>query len=165
MRVVVADATPLHYLILIGAIQVLPRIFEKIHVPFEVRDELTCEATPPDVRTWMQQPPQWLEITAAPLVGAEDSSLETLDAGERAAIVLAVSIGADLLLVDDRARAMLAQRRGLAVTGTWGVMDLASRAGLLDLRDAFVRLQKTNFRYPPSLMEMLLEEEGKRKNR
>src|ERR1700737_2921120 len=32
MRVVVADATPLHYLILIGAINVLPRIFEKIHV-------------------------------------------------------------------------------------------------------------------------------------
>lgn len=81
-----------------------------------MRDELTCEATPPDVRTWMQQPPQWLEITAAPLVGAEDSSLETLDAGERAAIVLAVSIGADLLLVDDRAGAMLAQRHGLAVT-------------------------------------------------
>ena len=39
MRVVVADATPLHYLILIDAIHVLPRIFEKIHVPTEVRDE------------------------------------------------------------------------------------------------------------------------------
>lgn len=44
-------------------------------------------------------------------------------------------------------------------------MDLASRSGLLDLRDAFARLQKTNFRYPPSLLEMLLEEEGKRKKR
>jgi predicted nucleic acid-binding protein len=51
MRVVVADATPLHYLILTGAIQVLPRIFEKIHVPIEVRDELSCEATPPAART------------------------------------------------------------------------------------------------------------------
>jgi predicted nucleic acid-binding protein len=47
MRVVVADATPLHYLILIDAIHVLPRIFEKIHVPIEVRDELTCAAAPP----------------------------------------------------------------------------------------------------------------------
>ncbi len=44
MRVVVADATPLHYLILIDAAFVLPRLFEKIHVPLEVRDELICEA-------------------------------------------------------------------------------------------------------------------------
>jgi predicted nucleic acid-binding protein len=72
---------------------------------------------------------------------------------------------ADLLLIDDRAGAILAQRRGLAVTGTLGVLDLASRGGMLDLRDAFVRLQRTNFRYPPSLMEMLLEEERNRKNR
>src|SRR5437660_5537548 len=116
MRVVVADATPLHYLILIDAVHVLPRIFEKIHIPIDVRDELRCEATPSAVRTWMQQPPQWLEILAAPAVASEDSSLQGLDAGERAAIVLAESIRADLPLIDDRAGAILAQRRGLAVT-------------------------------------------------
>jgi predicted nucleic acid-binding protein len=163
MRVVVADATPLHYLILIGVVHVLPNIFEKIHVPIEVRDELICEATPPPVRSWMQQPPHWLEVLAAPATTAEDSSLHALDAGERAAIVLAESLRADLLLMDDRAGATLAQRRGFAVTGTLGVLDLASRAGLLQLRDAFVRLQKTNFRYPPSLMETLLVEERNRK--
>jgi predicted nucleic acid-binding protein len=79
--------------------------------------------------------------------------------GERAAIALAQSIRADLLLIDDRAGAVLAQQRGLEVTGTLGVLDLASRAKLVQLRDAFVRLQKTNFRYPPSLMEALLKEE------
>jgi len=51
MRVVVADATPLHYLILIAVVLVLPGLFEKIHVPIEVREELSCEATPPIVRT------------------------------------------------------------------------------------------------------------------
>ncbi len=165
MRVVVADATSLHYLILIDAVKVLPRIFEKIHLPIEVRDELSCEATPLPVRTWMQQPPHWLEILTAPAVASEDSSLLALDTGERAAIVLAESIHADLLLIDDRAGAILAQRRGLAVTGTLGVLDLASQAGLLHLRDAFVRLQKTNFRYPPSLMETLLDEERSRRRR
>jgi predicted nucleic acid-binding protein len=69
---------------------------------------------------------------------------------------------ADLLLIDDRAGASAAQQRGLIVTGTLGVLDLASRAGLLDLRSTFTRLQKTNFRYPPSLMEKLLEEERTR---
>ncbi|MGB7282686.1 MAG: DUF3368 domain-containing protein [Candidatus Acidiferrum sp.] len=85
-----------------------------------------------------------------------------MDAGERSAILLAESIHADLLLIDERAGANLAQRRGLAVTGTLGVLDLASRADLISLRDVFARLQGTNFRYPPSLLEILLEEEKKR---
>ena len=163
MRVVVADATPLNYLILIDAVQVLPRIFEKIHVPVEVRDELIRVATPRAVRSWMERPPQWLEVLAVATKPTEDATLQTLDPGERAAIVLAESICADLLLIDDRAGAILAQQRGLAVTGTLGVLDLASRAGLLRLHDAFARLQKTNFRYPPSLLEMLLEEEKSRR--
>ena len=165
MRVVVADATPLHYLILIDSVHVLPRIFEKVHVPIEVRDELNCEATPPPVRTWMQQPPEWLEIVAVSVTASEDSSLQALDSGERAAIVLAESIRADLLLIDDRAGAILAQQRGLAVTGTLGVLDLASQAGLLHLQETFTRLQKTNFRYPPSLLEVLLNEEKNRRKR
>jgi predicted nucleic acid-binding protein len=49
MWVVVADATPLHYLILIGAIQILPRIFEKIHVPIEVRNRTQTHGPPADV--------------------------------------------------------------------------------------------------------------------
>jgi predicted nucleic acid-binding protein len=110
----------------------------------------------------MQQPPPWLEILSAPVSVPQDPSLAALDSGERAAIILAESLRADLLLIDDRAGANLALQRGLAVTGTLGVLDLASRAKLLRLRDAFERLQKTNFRYPPSLMELLLEEESAR---
>lgn len=159
MRVVVADATPLHYLVLIEAIHVLPRVFEKIHVPVDVRDELIREGTPRAVRTWMEQCPEWLEVLAVPVAAFEDSALQSLDSGERAAIVLAESMRADLLLIDDRAGAKLAQQRGLAVTGTLGVLDLASRAGLLQLSHAFESLQKTNFRYPPSLLETLLGEE------
>ena len=163
MRVVVADATPLHYLILIDAVDVLPRLFERIHVPAEVRDELICEGTPPRVRSWLQKPPEWLEIAGAAALVSEDALLAGLDLGERAAIVLAESIHADLLLIDDRAGAILAQRRGLSVTGTLGVLDLASRAGMIHLQDVFKHLQNTNFRYPPSLMGALLEEERNRK--
>jgi predicted nucleic acid-binding protein len=159
MRVVVADATPLHYLVLINEVDVLPRLFERIHIPIEVRDELSRWAAPLVVQTWMQKPPVWLEVLAAPAVSSGDPALLALDPGERAAIVLAESIRADLILIDDRAGARLAQLRGLAVTGTLGVLDLASRLGILHLHEAFAALQKTNFRYPPSLMETLLQEE------
>lgn len=162
MRVVVADATPLHYLILIDEITVLQLLFERVCVPAQVREELICSAARPVVRGWMEQPPAWLEVTSASVVESEDASLAGLDAGERAAIALAESLRADLLLIDERAGAILAQRRGLAVTGTLGILDLASRAGLLRLQDVFERLQGTNFRYPPSLVEKLLHEERNR---
>jgi predicted nucleic acid-binding protein len=76
--------------------------------------------------------------------------------------LLAESIHADLLLIDDRAGPSIAEQRGLVVTGTLGVLELASRAHLLQLQTIFARLQKTSFRYPPSLLETLLNEEKKR---
>ncbi len=152
MRVVVADATPLHYLILIEAIDVLPRLFERTLVPHEVRNELTREATPPIVRRWMLKPPTWLEVIFGQPAGQSDDALNALDSGERSAILLAESLQADLLLIDDRAGAVLAEKRGLAVTGTLGVLDLGSRKGLLSLSALFAKLQATNFRYPPSLL-------------
>jgi predicted nucleic acid-binding protein len=107
----------------------------------------------------MQHPPIWIEIFPTPAALDDDSTLASLDQGERAAIILAESIRADLLLIDDRTGASAAQQRGLAVTGTLGVLDLASRSGLLSVRSTFLRLRNTNFRYPPSLMEKLIEEE------
>ncbi len=78
MRVVVADATPLHYLILIGAIEILLRLFEKIHVPIEIREELSRNASPPAVRTWMQQPPDSDEFRGGLAMAAGScSQLET----------------------------------------------------------------------------------------
>ncbi len=39
MRLVVADTGPLNYLVLIDAVDVLPRLFEQILVPAAVYDE------------------------------------------------------------------------------------------------------------------------------
>jgi hypothetical protein len=52
----------------------LPAHLREIHVLIEVRDELSCEATPPFVGTWMEQPPQWLEVFATTVVASERSS-------------------------------------------------------------------------------------------
>jgi predicted nucleic acid-binding protein len=79
-----------------------------------------------------------------------------LDDGERAVIALAAAISADLILIDDRAGAAVAYRRGFTVTGTLGVLDLGARRGLIDLARAFERLRATNFRYRPEIMDTLL---------
>lgn len=46
MRLVIADTGPLHYLILIGHIDLLPVLFEKVLLPATVQSELASGKAP-----------------------------------------------------------------------------------------------------------------------
>jgi predicted nucleic acid-binding protein len=155
-RLVVADTGPLNYLVLIEAIDVLPKLFEQILVPAAVYDELAHADAPEQVRSFIARKPAWLDVRPNPDSIDDETLVSNLDEGERAAIALAASIGADLILMDDRAGVAVAYRHGLAVTGTLGVLDLAARRGLIDLETAFAKLKATNFRYRPEIMDALL---------
>lgn len=91
--------------------------------------------------------------------GINDASLEPLGAGERAAISLALSLHADLILIDERKGTAVALGKGFEATGTLGVLSLASRRGLVDLADFFARLKRTNFRYRQEIMDELLSQQ------
>src|SRR5260370_9934440 len=62
MRPVVADTGPLNYLILIEAVDLLPRLFSPILIPAGVRDELSHPKAPTPVCSWIGHPPAWLNI-------------------------------------------------------------------------------------------------------
>ena len=62
MIVVVADASPLHYLALIEYVGILPVLFQTITIPSVVQDELTHPEAPQSVRDWMMRPPGWIDI-------------------------------------------------------------------------------------------------------
>jgi predicted nucleic acid-binding protein len=47
-------------------------------------------------------------------------------------------------------------RRGIAVTGTLGLLIRASQRGLIDLIAAFAALETTSFYADPALLEALL---------
>jgi predicted nucleic acid-binding protein len=156
MRLVIADTGPINYLVLVDAIGVLPKLFERIFVPLAVHAELIDTEAPEEVRAWIGRPPEWLEVRPNPESNKSSLDERALDEGERAAIALARAISADLILMDDRAGVAVAQQHGLAVTGTLGVLELAGRRGLIDLGSALTRLKATNFRYPPAIMDALL---------
>jgi hypothetical protein len=100
MRVVVADTSPIFYLLSIDHIGLLPRLFEKIWVPDAVYQELCHPAAPPVVRDWVARHPAWAEVTKVEAI--DDPTLRTLGAGERGAITLALALRADLVLIDER---------------------------------------------------------------
>ena len=62
--IVVADTSPLNYLILIGAVDVLAPLYTRVVVPQTVAAELRASRTPAVARAWIAQPPGWLEIHA-----------------------------------------------------------------------------------------------------
>lgn len=72
MQLVTADTGPVNYLLLIGHIEILPALFEKVVLPSAVKDELANPATPLPVRNWIAAPPLWVDIrhTAIPLTNA-----------------------------------------------------------------------------------------------
>jgi predicted nucleic acid-binding protein len=157
---IVADTSPLNYLILVEAEGVLPRLYGRVLVPPQVRDELLHEKTPEPVRRWASALPQWLEVRMPASVEARPG----LDEGEAAAIALAQEVRADRLLIDERAGRAVASRLGIAVAGTLAVLVDAADAKLLDLRPALQRLQQTTFRASPALIRetLRLHEQKKR---
>jgi predicted nucleic acid-binding protein len=63
--IVVSDTSPLNYLILIGADQVLPSLFGQVVAPPEVLVEMQHVKAPAEVSAWARQPPAWLEVRSA----------------------------------------------------------------------------------------------------
>jgi predicted nucleic acid-binding protein len=156
MRLVVADTSPVFYLLSIGHIDVLPRLFGKVFVPDAVHKELCHPSAPALVREWAAHLPDWAEVMSVEAL--DDAAFLPLGAGERAAITLALSMHADLILIDERKGTNVALDKGFVVAGTLGVLALAARRGLVDLADSFARLKRTNFRYRQEIMDVLLKQ-------
>jgi predicted nucleic acid-binding protein len=146
--IIVADTSPIHYLILIGAVDVLPALYGRVLIPSAVAQELTASGTPETVQAWMAQRPSWLEVHPDPPI---NPALAFLDPGEQAAITLVESVAADRLLIDERNGRREAQRRRLNVTGTVGVLVEAHLVGLLVFDEALMHLKSTNFRLRPEI--------------
>ena len=164
MTVVVADTSPLNYLVLIGQSEILYRLYGKVLIPPEVLNELSDSGAPLAVLEWIQARPEWLEVRAV-RDERTDLSLEQIDPGERAAILLVQQEPDSLLLIDDAAGRAEANRRGISNTGTLGVLKAASVLQLLDLSDALAGLAATNFRVSQSILENLLAEESQRRRK
>ena len=154
MRIVIADTSPLRYLVEIGYIDVLPRLYNTILIPEAVYGELLHSSAPLIVRQWATARPEWLEVLQAPPTA--DPALLSLHIGERSALALGLSLHADLILIDERKGASIARQKGLVITGTLGVLVSAKHADLLSLAEAFSRLRETTFHCSEDLMAVLI---------
>jgi hypothetical protein len=154
--VVVADTSPLIYLSRVGALGLLHTLFGEVVVPRAVWTEVVEQRTAAPGLDALRIA-NWLRV-----VDQELPVLDLgLDAGETAAILLAESLQADLLLIDERLGRRVAESRGLIVRGTLGVLVQARRTGALPaLRPVLERLVADGFRISPALIREALTAVG-----
>lgn len=152
--IVVSDTSPICYLILIEAIDLLPQLYSRVIIPEAVCLELNASASPSILQEWISNPPSWLIVESVGIIN--DDSLSSLDFGERNVIFLAEKLKADLVILDELEGRKIAASKKLKVIGLLGVLYQAAIKDLIDLEEYIERLRKTSFRVSSSLLDSLL---------
>jgi predicted nucleic acid-binding protein len=161
--VVVSNTSPLNYLVQIDRVQILPSLYGRILIPEAVRRELEDARAPHRVREWISAMPDWIEVRR--VAACADAGLNRLHPGEIEAILLAQSVSADVLLMDDVDGRKEAKRRSLRIAGTLAVLDAAADDGLIDFSEAMGLLTQTTFYTPSRLLQALLARDAARRER
>ena len=148
---VISNASPLIALEQIGHLDLLKGLFSAVLIPPAVIREVAPTVTLP---AWVSeraltQPigPQILRIALGP--------------GESEAISLALEIGAQWVILDERPARRLAQALRLPVIGTLGVLLASKRRGLLTaVRPCMDALVNVGFHISPGLYDLVLADAG-----
>jgi predicted nucleic acid-binding protein len=158
---IVADTTVFRYLVVLEVVEILPALFGHVLVPPAVVSELQRASTPARVRTWSATLPPWVRLQSPSL--PPDPMLSALGAGEQEAIQLMHEQQAPLLVTDDREAYNTALIRGIPVTRTLRILEMAAERGLLDFPTMATRLRAAGFYMPEDVVEEMLARDATRK--
>lgn len=130
--IVVSNTSPLTNLAAIGQFAVLHRLYGQVHIAHGVWQELNA-----DGKRW----PGCAEVSQANWIEqhtVQNQDLVTalrrdLDRGEAETIALALQLGADLVLLDEREGRHAAQRLGLHVVRVVGILLEAKARNVIHL--------------------------------
>lgn len=156
--IVISDTTPLISLMKIESLDILEKMYKEIIVPKAVYDELIInmdyqsEIDIIQKCTFLQT-----KIVKENLSVSLLQKQLKLDLGESEAIVLANSINADLIIIDERKARRIAKDIGLNVTGTLGILVEAKQRGLVkELKPLLDKLIKNEIRISKRLYQDIL---------
>lgn len=126
---VVSKTTPLITLGEISLLYALHELYGEVWIPDTVFAEYERGRTAHPQRPYLREF-AWMSVHPV----TKNSQIPTsLDAGERDAIALALSIRAPRILLDERHARAVAIRLRLTVTGSIGIVLAAKRRGIIDL--------------------------------
>jgi predicted nucleic acid-binding protein len=110
----VVDSTCFIALGQIDRLELIPRLFQKVHAPPSVVDEIA-------------HAPDWLLVQAVSNQAVLRALRTQLDEGESAVIALAAELENSVVVLDDKKARRVARQMGLSVVGTVGLLLRAKR--------------------------------------
>ena len=160
MTSVVSDASALINLARIDELDLLHRLYGELLIPEAVwREVVVAGAGQPGAEE--VRAASWIETRDVANEHLVRALRQDLDAGEAEAIALALEVGADLLLMDERLGRETARHLELRYVGLIGVLIAAKRSGLIDaIKPRLDRLRDgAGFRVSDALYARVLQDE------
>lgn len=153
--IVVSDTSPIANLLQIGDLALLRLLFEEIVVPKEVYAEI-CEI---QSQAEILSKQDWIKSVTISDSALKAKLLKDLDKGEAEAIVLAIELRADYLLMDETKGRAVAESYEIKVIGILGVLLQAKEKGLIsEVKSHLQKLvNEAGFWLNPQLIEKVLE--------
>jgi len=137
----VSNTSPISNLAIIGRLGLLKQRYGRLLIPPAVVEEL-AHLSHPAAKARIQSAiaEGWI-IVESPPVSLPRLPVQ-LDAGETEAITLALAVGADILLMDEKRGREAARQNGIPVAGVLGELLHAKQRGWISsLRDEIKRLR------------------------
>jgi predicted nucleic acid-binding protein len=128
--IIVSDTSPISALLKCNRVELLKQLFFQVVVPQKVFDELlVLERSGIDVQSLLTA--SWIQILSPENKLKVEEFSDIVDSGEAEAIVLALELKAEILLIDDLAGRILATEQGLATKGLLGILVEAQKQNIL----------------------------------
>jgi len=134
-----------------GQVHLPKSLYGEVYIPTEVLLEMRAGGTPLAVRRWAENLPAWIVVSSD--TQTDDPELLALDPGECAAIALAIRFRAGLLLLDERDGRAVAARKGIAISGTVGVLRDGAKRKLIDFDEEVIKLRHLGFRVSDDVID------------
>lgn len=157
MSIWVVNTSPLVFLGNLGRLELLRHEGREVYIPRAVAEEIAekphaaAQAVQTACATWIQVQ-NVTDHTAVTLVQA------ALHKGEAESIVLATELHAERLVMDDQDARRFADRCGLKIIGTLGILLAAKQRGAIaSMRDEINALVSLGFRVNPRLVAAVLQ--------
>ncbi len=140
--IVVSNTSPLTNLAAIGRFELLRDLYSEVHIADGVWEELNSGGRRHPGSQEVADA-EWVRRHTVQKLEMVTALRRDLDCGEAETIALALELGSDLVLIDEREGRRHAQRYGLRVLGLVGMLIEAKASGLVDrLRPELVALRQ-----------------------
>ncbi len=156
----VINTTPLLSILAgLGKLEVLPFLYSKVHVPFEVCQEVLAGGRNGfGVNIFIQD--NWLIKNIQP-INISPLLKNSLDLGEASVIELALQRGISLVCIDEMVGRRVARLSGLELTGTIGVLLKAKQKGYpILIHETLEKMRSHSIWLSDKVIHFALEQSG-----